>query len=63
MLACRHKGFWQPADTAKERTALEAAYQSGSRPWMPWEADSTREPDREPLQAAIAAMQRVGIER
>jgi glucose-1-phosphate cytidylyltransferase len=56
MLAYRHKGFWQPADTAKERTALEAAYQGGSRPWMLWEADPTGEPDRDPLQAAIAAI-------
>jgi glucose-1-phosphate cytidylyltransferase len=61
MMAYRHKGFWQPADTAKERTALEAEYQSGSRPWMLWEADPTGEPDRDPLQAAIAAIQ--GIER
>lgn len=57
MMAYRHKGFWHPADTVKERTALEAAYQSGNRPWMLWEADPTREPDRDPLQAAIAAMQ------
>ena len=45
-------GFWQPADTVKERTALEAAYQSGTRPWMLWDA-----PDRDPLQAAIAELQ------
>jgi glucose-1-phosphate cytidylyltransferase len=51
MMAYRHRGFWQPADTVKERTALEAAYQGGTRPWMLWE-----EPDRDPLQAAIAAM-------
>jgi glucose-1-phosphate cytidylyltransferase len=41
-----------PADTVKERTALEAAYQSGARPWMLWDA-----PDRDPLQAEIAALQ------
>ena len=52
MLAYRHRGFWQPADTVKERTALEAAYQSGARPWMLWDA-----PDRDPLQAAIAQLQ------
>ena len=52
MMAFRHRGFWQPADTVKERTALEAAYQSGIRPWMLWEA-----PDRDPLQAAIAELQ------
>ena len=37
MMAYRHRGFWQPADTVKERTALEAAYQSGTRPWMLWD--------------------------
>ena len=31
MMAYRHRGFWQPADTVKERTALEAAYQSGDQ--------------------------------
>ena len=40
------------ADTVKERTALEAAYQSGTRPWMLWDA-----PDRDPLQATIAGLQ------
>lgn len=53
MSAYRHRGFWQPADTVKERNALEAAYQGGTRPWMLWE-----EPDRDPLQAAIAELQR-----
>lgn len=51
MMAHRHRGFWQPADTVKERTALEAAYQGGTRPWMLWD-----KPDRDPLQAAIAAL-------
>jgi len=37
MLAYRHRGFWQPADPVKERTAMEAAYRSGHRPWMRWE--------------------------
>jgi glucose-1-phosphate cytidylyltransferase len=52
MIAFRHRGFWQPADTVKERTALEAAYQSGTRPWMLWDGH-----DRDPLQAAIAELQ------
>ena len=51
MFGYRHKGFWHPADTVKERTALEAAYQSGNRPWMVWDSPI----DREPLHAAIAA--------
>lgn len=58
LLAYRYRGFWQPADTAKERTALEAAYQSGNRPWMLWEA-----PDRDPLEATIAELQQAGRER
>jgi glucose-1-phosphate cytidylyltransferase len=57
MLAYRHRGFWQPADTIKERTALEAAYQSGRRPWMLWEEPAAvGTPDRDPLQATIAAL-------
>jgi glucose-1-phosphate cytidylyltransferase len=58
MMAYKHRGFWQPADTIKERTALEAAYQSGTRPWMLWER-----PDRDPLQAAIAAINDAHRER
>jgi glucose-1-phosphate cytidylyltransferase len=50
MMAHRHRGWWQPADTVKERMALEAAYQAGTRPWMPWERA-----DRSPLQALIQA--------
>ncbi|OLT13504.1 glucose-1-phosphate cytidylyltransferase [Pseudonocardia sp. CNS-139] len=53
MLAYRHRGFWQAADTVKERNALEAEYRSGRRPWMLWE-----QPDRDPLQATIAALGR-----
>jgi glucose-1-phosphate cytidylyltransferase len=56
MRAFRHRGFWQPADTVKERNALEAAYQGGTRPWMLWEGKDN-DPDRDPLQAAIAEMQ------
>ena len=32
-----YQGFWQPADTVKEKAALNAAYSSGNRPWMLWE--------------------------
>jgi glucose-1-phosphate cytidylyltransferase len=37
LLAYPYRGFWQPADTFKERAALDAAYESGERPWMLWE--------------------------
>ncbi|GAA4673527.1 glucose-1-phosphate cytidylyltransferase [Pseudonocardia yuanmonensis] len=35
-------GFWQPADTVKERAVLEALYQAGNTPWMPWRAHRAR---------------------
>jgi glucose-1-phosphate cytidylyltransferase len=63
MMAYRHRGFWQPADTVKERTALEAAYQGGTRPWMLWDDLPSRSPDRDPLQAAIAALNEPQLER
>jgi glucose-1-phosphate cytidylyltransferase len=31
-----YHGFWHPADTVKERVALEAMYHAGTTPWMPW---------------------------
>lgn len=37
LAAHRYGGFWQTADTVKERTVLDAAYHSGQRPWMVWE--------------------------
>ncbi|RJQ78010.1 glucose-1-phosphate cytidylyltransferase [Pseudonocardiaceae bacterium YIM PH 21723] len=37
LLAYPYRGFWQPADTVKERAELDAAYASGSRPWMLWD--------------------------
>lgn len=44
LLAYCHRGFWQPADTVKERIALESAYQSGVAPWMVWETACARTP-------------------
>jgi len=35
--AYRHEGFWQPMDTARDRTTLEAMWQSGTAPWKVWE--------------------------
>lgn len=37
LMAYPYRGFWQPADTVKERFALDAAYAAGDRPWMLWE--------------------------
>lgn len=39
LLAYPYRGFWQPADTVKERVALEQAYDSGEAPWMVWADD------------------------
>ncbi|MGH3906609.1 MAG: sugar phosphate nucleotidyltransferase [Pseudonocardiaceae bacterium] len=50
MLAYPYRGFWQPADTVKERAALEAAYQAGRRPWMLWDQVS----DRNPMHGLVA---------
>jgi len=49
LLAYPYRGYWVPADTVKERMELEAAYESGRRPWMLWE----QRRDRTPLQSLI----------
>lgn len=53
LMSYEYHGFWQSADTVKERNELEASYQAGVRPWMRWEHDSGRAGDVEPLQALI----------
>jgi glucose-1-phosphate cytidylyltransferase len=64
LLGYRHQGFWQPADTVKERHALEAAYRTGNRPWMLWEQEKLAGPAAEtrgdPLPPAAAALDGVG---
>ncbi|MCA5892894.1 glucose-1-phosphate cytidylyltransferase [Isoptericola sp. NEAU-Y5] len=35
-LAWKHKGFWAPMDTLKERATLEAMHHSGEAPWEVW---------------------------
>jgi glucose-1-phosphate cytidylyltransferase len=34
--AYRHKGFWQPMDTLRDKMMLEELYLSGQAPWMIW---------------------------
>lgn len=34
--AFRHKGYWQPMDTVRERQELEAHWASGKAPWKIW---------------------------
>ncbi|TWS21536.1 glucose-1-phosphate cytidylyltransferase [Tsukamurella asaccharolytica] len=36
LLGYKHRGFWKPADTFKERAELDAGYARGDRPWMVW---------------------------
>jgi glucose-1-phosphate cytidylyltransferase len=31
-----HSGFWQPMDTLRDKTQLEALWQNGSAPWRTW---------------------------
>jgi glucose-1-phosphate cytidylyltransferase len=51
LAAYPYSGFWQPADTLKERIALEAMYQAGNTPWMPWRTDL---PSASPVLSAAA---------
>lgn len=34
--AFQHGGFWQPMDTLRDKTALEALWESGKAPWKTW---------------------------
>jgi glucose-1-phosphate cytidylyltransferase len=34
--AYHHTGFWQPMDTLRDKTQLEALCQGGAAPWMKW---------------------------
>jgi glucose-1-phosphate cytidylyltransferase len=34
--AFRHKGFWQPMDTLRDKHVLEDLWQSGNAPWYVW---------------------------
>ena len=34
--AYRHKGFWQPMDTLRDKTRLEDLWNSGQAPWKRW---------------------------
>jgi glucose-1-phosphate cytidylyltransferase len=34
--AYRHVGFWQPMDTLRDKTQLDALWRSGRAPWKAW---------------------------
>ena len=36
LLAFRHRGFWQPMDTLREKRSLESLWHSGKAPWKVW---------------------------
>jgi glucose-1-phosphate cytidylyltransferase len=36
LVAYRHRGFWQPMDTLRDKRTLEAAWDAGDAPWMTW---------------------------
>ena len=36
LMAYRHRGFWQPMDTLRDKHQLEAMWASGRAPWKVW---------------------------
>ncbi len=36
LFAYKHKGFWKPMDTLKDKTALEDIWNKGNAPWKIW---------------------------
>jgi glucose-1-phosphate cytidylyltransferase len=37
LCAYRHKGFWQPMDSLRDKTILEELWATGNAPWKIWE--------------------------
>ena len=37
LVAYPHRGFWQPMDTLRDKSQLEALWKSGRAPWKVWE--------------------------
>ena len=36
LVAYEHRGFWQPMDTLRDKTQLDALWRSGKAPWKVW---------------------------
>jgi glucose-1-phosphate cytidylyltransferase len=36
LAAYRHRGFWQPMDTLRDKRSLEDLWDSGRAPWKTW---------------------------
>jgi glucose-1-phosphate cytidylyltransferase len=37
LVAYKHRGFWQPMDTLRDKNQLEALWRSGKAPWKVWD--------------------------
>ena len=58
VVAYPYKGYWSPADTAKERAQLDELYDKGHCPWMIW--DPERSGATPPLGSALAELNGTG---
>jgi glucose-1-phosphate cytidylyltransferase len=36
LMGFKHKGFWQPMDTLRDKNQLEQLWASGNAPWKTW---------------------------
>ena len=36
LMAFRHRGFWQPMDTMRDKISLDERWASGNAPWKIW---------------------------
>ena len=52
LLGYRHRGFWAPMDTLKDRQMLNAMFENGRRPWAVWEQNRSGRDSRSVLAPA-----------
>lgn len=43
LAAYKHRGFWQPMDTLRDKNHLESLWQDGGAPWNLWDIERQRE--------------------
>lgn len=43
LAAFKHRGFWQPMDTLRDKNYLESLWQEGNAPWKVWEDGAYRD--------------------
>lgn len=58
LLGYRHRGFWAPMDTLKDRQSLNEMHGRGERPWAVWERESPA-----PALAGSSVLARAGAAR